>query len=474
MKNNELIETPGYFWLPETPDEKIPGILRVSEFGETSVDLLKILGDYESEVNQIINKGHKGIDRICGIVRQGGYLTLIDCHYQSVNLRLGMSLDTAIINAQTAFIGADFKQSEITFKEYDFWAEGLGEWLAMSGITTTTDLSTASGTIEYHQLEPITHNLPDGITLKFAFASSGPSSLSVYPPTDVRVTQKPYMSLSSTEPKTIDYFHSLAIKLIGFLSLVVDQEVQIQSINIFPEQEAADEGSVYSFPVRVYRNFPPNSRGEAKIDQHKILFSYATINNFDEMISKWLENYDIATFASALDQYFASKSIFPMSLTTRFLYLCQGVEVLHRRMFPKERTIPNQDFKEIISQITNSLPDDCPEFIKNKLNSANQLSLRDRIERMMKPFEEWFKVNETSKEFAKRVADTRNHLTHLHGRQEQQATSGQELWDLYNKLEILTTLYVLMLLGLDKNDITPIVQHAPNRLNQELRITTEN
>lgn len=472
MKNNELIETPGYFWLPDSPDEKIPGLLRISKFGETSVDLVGIFGDYESEINKIMNLKHQGIHRVCGIVRKGGSVTLTQCNYLSVSTTLGGGLDEVIISAQTAYVGANFKQSEITFKEYDFWVEGLSEWLAMSGITTTTDITTASGTIEYHQPEPITHNLPDGITMIFDFASSGPPPLSIYPSTEVRVAQTPYISLSSTESKTLDYFNSLAIKLNRFLSLVVDQEVQIQTIKVTAEQKVDGGNETHKFLVRVYRRFSPSNDREAKIDRHMILFSYPTINNFDEMINKWLENYENDTFANAIDLYFASKSNVPLRSQTRFLYLCQSIEILHRRMFPNEMIIPEQEFNDLKRKIMTSLPTNCPEFVQRKIESANQLSLRDRVKRMMNLFEDWFRGDEDGEEFAKRVSNTRNYLTHYHGRRNSRAADEQELWNLYNKLEILTTLYVLMLLGLDKNDIIPIVQETSSRLNQELRINS--
>ena len=129
LKVSKSIQTPGYFWLPETPDERIPGVLSVSKHGEITVDLVKVLGNYVSEVNSILNREHQGISRVNGIVRDGGYVTLTACDYLSFKSNLAGGLDKVILGAQTAFVGADFQQVEMAFTEYDFWVEGLSEWL---------------------------------------------------------------------------------------------------------------------------------------------------------------------------------------------------------------------------------------------------------------------------------------------------------------------------------------------------------
>lgn len=470
MKVSKTVETPGYFWLPETPDEKTPGVLSVSKHGEISVDLVRVLGDYVSEVNLILNLEHQGISRVSGIVRDGGHLTLTACNYLSFESNLAGGLDKVILGAQTAFVGADFQQGEIAFTEYDFWVEGLSEWLNQSGITTTTDISTGSGIIEFHQPDPIPHILSDGTTMKFDFASTGPSPFSINALTDVRVTQTPFVSLSSTEPRPIEYFNSLATKLTKFLTLVVDQNVQIQSIKVHLAHEPEEDGHTHSYPIRLYHAFHPTSDSEIRVRPHEILFSYPAISDFSNMINMWLENYDPTSHANALDSYFASRSVSPLPPTTRFLNLCQSMEALHGKMFPDERIIPTQEFVPVKAQILKQLPPDFPDSFRSKIGSTNYPSLRDRLESLVGPVEEWFGGSENSKIFAKQVADTRNYLTHLQDRGGRQARNSQELRDLYAKLDALATLRVLMLLGLDKRDLTELTQGTSNRLNQVLTV----
>ena len=473
MKNTEPVETPGYFWLPETPNEKIPGSLRISNSGEVSMELFRVLGNFESEINKILNREHENISRVCGMVRDGGAVTLIECAYQSFESNLSGGIDKVVLDAQIAFVGIEFKQNELSFTNFDFWVEGFSEWLSISGITATSDISNGSGSIEFRRPEPIPHNLPDGTIMKFEFSLTGPAPFSPYPLTEARVTQVPYVSLYSTDPKPIEYFTSLATKFTKFLSLVVDQNVQIQTVKVNPKQEANEEVKTRYFPVNVYRAFHPTSDRDAQIHRLQILFTYSNIKDFNKMISKWLKNYDATTYATALDSYFVSRSSAPLPLTTRFLNLCQSVEALHTKMFPDERIMPRQDFDDLKSQIMASLPSDCPEFVRIKIESANFPSLRDRLEKLLDPFEDWFRDGESSKDFARRVADTRNSLTHLHDRHGKQARNEQELWNVYDKLDTLALLYVLMLLGLDEHDLVPLVQETTSRLNRILTIDQE-
>ena len=466
MKVSDTIETLGYFWLPDTPDKKIPGMLSVSRHGEISVDLFRILGDYETELNSIINQKHQGINRISGIVRDGGYVTLTECDYLSFSTSLDGGVDKVILGAQAAYVGVDFQQGKIALTEYDFWVEGLSEWLNRSGITTTTNLSDGSGTIEFHQPEPILHTLSDGTTMKFDFSSTGPSSLSINAVTEVRVTQTPFISLISTEPKPIEYFNSLATKLTKFLTLVVDRNVQIQSVKVFVPHET--NGDIYNHPVRLYRAFHPVSSNDVRVSPHDFLFSYPTILDFSKMINVWLKNYEPDTYANALNSYFASKSSSRLPLTTRFLNLCQSMESLHGIMFPGTRIMPRPEFNSFKTRVFNLLPPDFPEPIKAKIGEANRPSLRSRLESLLSPFEEWFGGEELSKKFAKHVADTRNYLTHLHDRDEDQAQNTQELRELFTQLDTLALLYMLKLIGLDKHDIAILIQQTTSRLHQEL------
>ena len=83
MRLSEKFEKAGYFWLPSTPEEKLPGTLRISDSGEAELEILGIFGgqikafDYESK-----------IERINGVIEGGKLVTLDKCFYKNQNITL--------------------------------------------------------------------------------------------------------------------------------------------------------------------------------------------------------------------------------------------------------------------------------------------------------------------------------------------------------------------------------------------------
>ena len=73
MQISNPIETHGYFWLPESPDNKVWGILRISEAGDSS---LEIFGTFHDPFLEL----QPGKLHILGLIdRHVGPVTLCDC-----------------------------------------------------------------------------------------------------------------------------------------------------------------------------------------------------------------------------------------------------------------------------------------------------------------------------------------------------------------------------------------------------------
>ena len=362
--------------------------------------------------------------------------------------------------AQTAFIGAGFEHEELSFNEMYFFVEGLSEWLNESGIDIGDFPFLDDSTIKIRNPDSTVHSLPDGMTMKFAY-SLGHSGLSAGTPiTSVEVTQEPFISIVLDHPKEIAFFISLAIKLSNFLSLAVAHETQVMAVYLPGER----------LPIRVYSHMLPGAEEEKSINTLDVLFTYSDVEaTFVELMSKWLERYEQDSLETALNLYFVSKSNKIQYIDTKFIYLAQGFEVLHRKTHPQSRRMSKKDFDGKKKKILASLPEGCPSFVRLKISEANHLSFRERVQEMLEPFDGWFGKDEESKEFAKQVADTRNYLTHYSSGLEHRAAMGRELIHLYEKLEILVLLRILMLIGFAKPEITSIVQ-SNHRLSQILNV----
>ena len=181
------------------------------------------------------------LDRIVGKVEKGGLVTLDDCRPPSEQFHIGGGgVAKSTIRAGLAFFGRQYEVAEeVKFLKLEFSADGLDEWLAVSGFDAQLRRSDSqnieSFSIHYKCPDDISLMLPDQIGLNFTFKYRfiwGPP-----PVTEARVTQKANISLSLTEPRPVEYFFAIISKLCNFLSFAVDRIVSIDSITGYLGQE---------------------------------------------------------------------------------------------------------------------------------------------------------------------------------------------------------------------------------------------
>lgn len=70
MRLSEKFEKAGYFWLPTTPAEKVPGTLKISESGEAELEIIGVFGGLKKSFNDNPN-----IKRINGVIEKEGLVT---------------------------------------------------------------------------------------------------------------------------------------------------------------------------------------------------------------------------------------------------------------------------------------------------------------------------------------------------------------------------------------------------------------
>ena len=187
-----------------------------------------------------------------------------------------------------------------------------------------------------------------------------------------------------------------------------------------------------------------------------MLFLYRdVVNEFEEILHRWLKNYE--TSEPAFNLYFASKSGAHKYLDGNFLSLVQGIETLHRRN-SQETPMPEEEFSNLVDTILKNVPNDKKELIKEKLKYANELSLRKRLRKMIEPFRNFFGSSNGRQSFISKVASTRNYLTHYDSKLASEAASGKDLLMLYMKLEALFQLHFLRLIGIKDESISAIVE----------------
>ena len=466
MKNLEPIQTKGYFWLPNNPEEKIPGELRISEHGQIELDLMGIFSRENRQKGiEYLTDQLTDFDRICGNIYEKRRVTLLKCIQTSSqsNPFSFQALELSSFLATIALVGVDYGQDELTFNRLNFVVEGLDDWLNFDTIKTSVDYevdgdiikSVKGGRADYKFQESPSYTIDDDIDIQFCAPVKSSAIFPHRPLSFFSLTSQPYISLTSQEPRKIDYFINLADKVRKFISLAVDQEIQMQSFTFLDEIQGRIR------PVHMYLQMRLARETEYKPRVQKVLFTFGDVENrVAELMNRWITQYESDKAGHALNLYFSGAWRESSLLDTNITFLAQAIEVLHRETNPDDRPMDQQQFREIKRKIFDLLPTDIPQLIKTRIGQVNQPSLRNRAKAMMVPFENWFRDGEASDEFARRVSDTRNYFTHYSGELRIGLREGEELFDLYTKLEILLLLHILKLVGFDRGQIAQMVNES--------------
>ena len=467
MRLSESIEKSGFFWLPTDVDNPLPGVLRITESGEATLDVFGMAQDTPSSSSfddLLFGRNDEALSRIVGIVGKNELVTLDSCFIENWNRNFGGLWNSTIV-ANRAFIGAIYRDGQdITFSKIEFSVEGLDEWLGISGIEHVHNWTEKIFSIHFGCPEEIAFSLPDGMEMRFTFRGT----LSVRDRiTDAGVNQKAYISLKSAELRPLEDFTPLISKLHNFLCFAIDKIVSLESVTAYSTEltQKREDGLTYEPPIKVYYQSEPYSETLSRARWPNMLFPYGKVaNEFGEIIVKWLDNYE--SLEPAFNLYFALKAGAHKYMDGKFLSLAQGIETLHRRNF-QEKPMSQEEFSNLVGTILHAIPDDKKGWVEGKLKYANELSLRQRIGEMIRPFENFFGASSERKHFISKVVDTRNYLTHYDSRLASHAASGRDLWTLCMKLEALFQLHFLRLIGIKAESISAIVE-GHNSLREKL------
>ncbi|WP_329955164.1 HEPN domain-containing protein [Xanthomonas albilineans] len=172
------------------------------------------------------------------------------------------------------------------------------------------------------------------------------------------------------------------------------------------------------------------------------------------MLTDWLAHHE--ALSPAFNLYFAVCAESHTFIESRFLSIAQGLETLHDRT-SSETVEPPEEFAERVSAILAACPHPHREWLEEQLAYANKLSLRKRMQRLLKPFTSHFGNAEERKVLVDNMVDTRNYLTHYDPALAARAAQRIDLLKLVYKLEALFQLHLLLLVGIDQSRINALV-----------------
>ena len=474
MRIEREIKRLGYFWAPDNPTEKLPGTLSILDGGVIELEIVTPFVDKREELGNL--------KRIVGEIHDEGYVTLDDCALKFSDFTQSAQRDDivestrCVIQANIAFIGIAYVHGEIPiFDSLTFSVEGIDEWVGISGIEINRGKMLDPTIVSCEEPKTIILNLDQDMKLYIEFQLS-------FPPIDRRrnrrnktaddidfqketkITQKTYFRLISKHPLELNEFTFLMDKIVNLLRFALGAIVRVDTVWATSDNHSDNIGSEMKSRglTQIYFPSQPSSRDKRGVHQSDMLFGFEEMkNDAESKIKKWMEAHD--KIAPTFNLFFFAQMGSQINLEAKFLAMIQGLEVLHRRTFDKTR-MPDTEFQALVDDLVKFCPEGKRTWLQEKLQYGNELSLRNRIKRLIEPFNEFFGDKKARVELINSVVNTRHYLTHYDLSLESKTATGVKLEILCLELESLFQLQLLDLMGFSQEVSCALVEnYRPNR-----------
>lgn len=472
----EKFEYDGFWWLPENPDEQIPGTLI---FDPTQGAFLNLLGAFGERRKEPLN-----CDIVLGISRNN-QITLYNCR-EAKQVFPSFYFTPSTILAETVLVEKHFcRKEDITFRKIEVYYSHLDEWVNISGFDSNL-LTKAYDDLKNQGEFTVAYKYPELSKNKAVIDSLGEVYLSIavkLPSSDfvqkeVYIKQSAKIHIELKEKRSLWDYQAVIDKIQNFLSLGVSSAVYPVSIKGLLLQEDSK-----SLPISIYYRLPNVPKTDGNILPHQMLFNLSDLSgDFAQYLKRWFDKYDL--LEPTFKIYFGiihTPGINRMNellFTNQFLNLMQAIECYHAKRYGDEGQYQSDEkyFNGLYPHLTGflkSLPTDIidSEFKKNLgENSFKYLhhhSLRKRFKDLLKRFENTIsnRFGNTNKEmnnFISKAVATRNYYTHLGEMSEDVVKSNRELQKISAKLAFLIELCFLYELEISEYIIKEIVSRNKN------------
>ncbi len=448
----EDLEYSGFWWLPSTPENEVPGTLKLSNSGRINLELM---GSFQDRTEQ--NLGFHTHPIVLGVTK-GKLITLYECS----GIEPGFSIPgfrSQEYRAKTAFIGAHFTEpSEIRFHKASIEYSYLPDWYGVSSPSGDFVVGD-NGIINGYQLnyayppEIRVTTAQATISIQHTWARRGN-------PLEQTISHSALMLIETQEELALKEWDSRFIYPIqNFLSLATNQPNSLESIEVFSSYGTRPplfQSNVQEYPIKVvFQKSYSGSKREKPLFTNDMLFSFQDIDDFGRIIERWLEISN--ELDSVCNLFFSIRYSPQMYLENQFLNVSQALESYHRRRIGNQELL-EEEHTERIESIVSKTPEEHKEWLEQRLKYSNEPSFRKRIKDLINiAGEVILPLIDNKKAFVNKVYETRNYYTHYDLSLKQRATTGKELYWVIQSLSFLIQVCFLRELGFSSEKSTELI-----------------
>jgi len=442
----------GYFWLPESPGNLIPGTLTISNGGTIS---LEIIGTFDLDFLTDLQNAKMELPRIHGTVEGRGDLTLDDCRYNRKSVSLTGGISKSLIGAKFLVFGAHFPIDQpFEFDSVSFSVDGLDEWMSISGFRVSSDFETKSYQLSFSLPDQEVFSLNEELQIVLCCEGTFPLM-----PTrsEIRLVQNASIRLNSKSKRPFKDYSPVIFKISTFLSFFLDRTVSLRFVSARSGDFVRKYPDGKEFPIDFslfYQSIPFESELPT-IECRDILATFPQFKSeFGSIIGSWFRAYD--EIGPSMHLYFASRSGAHRFIDARFISMAHCLETFHRRTSNSVR-MDTAEYEVRVNSIIDNCDKSWREWLKGRLTHGNELSLRNRLAEIIDGIGEGFIGRSEAKQLVNEIVDARNYLTHYSKDLEEKAAKGGKLWSLCMKMEAIFQIHLLKIMGLSSEAIEKLV-----------------
>ncbi|MGA5640693.1 HEPN domain-containing protein [Streptomyces cinereoruber] len=386
---DESGEWSGIWWLPDEPDQPLPGILRYSPDDGL---VLSLIGAFEDRIVStpspgltVFHKGSRTWDVIHGAAERRE-ISLLDCYQSGGERTFGArvkSPDKQTVVAGTALVGAHVSgENDSIFSAAEIAVEDLGLWAASSALEGSVGAAegrldgTGSISVKPVQTRSVVVDgteflLQHQHTLPFFEQRKGDTIGRMRDTAFVRVVPRTPFSLSSARETA-----SLVQDLISLATYQAAGVLWLQ-LEVAEVDPALLPGGRPAPRRRANVLYSPSALGRRSakaVDHHRVFFTCESIP-FEEVMPRWNEaraRLEAAT-RMILGLHYAPARYVENNLLTA----AGAAEVLHRGLRIDEKPFPRAEFKAMREAMLEQVPESHRERFKGIIR--NDPTLRDRL-----------------------------------------------------------------------------------------------
>ena len=392
---------------------------------------------------------------VLGVSTSGKKITLTDCVATSKEISMP-GFFTEGYRGSFCFVGEHFQEpNELRFRRLAVRYSHLPDWVRMSGFSVTRKL-------EEHKVE-IVYELPQEVK---AETSNGTISLSFSGQTTgdgierMNIEQSVWLEVEIVEELELQtLFRQYLSALQNFLTLATTKpnsiiELQVFSPLVYIERQNDER---IETPIQVlFRQKNSKDLPHKLLIPDDMLFALEDVfDDFEVVMDNWL---NIAQeLDSVCNRFFGVQYTPGMSMQNEFLNIVQALESYHRRRM-KNEVQPPTEYERRIETILSRVDAQDSDWLKDVLAYSNEPRLEQRLNELLEKVHEVVSpVIDNTAIFAKKVKNTRHHLTHFDKKLERKAARGAELYWLTRKLSYVLQACLLLEIGLSLDKCAKLV-----------------